>query len=63
MDNLGRAATFIDEIETKNEISSLPYKNYVSFYRASNNVVEVLFIFNSTLNIKNILSAVEFSLN
>ncbi len=49
-----------EEIEAKIEIRSLPYKNYVSFYRLRNDVVEVLFIFNSAQNIKNILTALEY---
>jgi plasmid stabilization system protein ParE len=36
-----------EEMEVKIEARSLPYKNYVSFYRVRNNVAEILFIFNS----------------
>ncbi|MGZ8172066.1 MULTISPECIES: type II toxin-antitoxin system RelE/ParE family toxin [Methylobacter] len=46
-----------EEMEVKTEARSLHYKNYVSFYRVRNDVVEILFIFNSAQNIKNILTA------
>ena len=41
------------------EMRSLAYKNYVCFYKVTGDVVEILFIFNSAQNIKNILTAVE----
>ncbi len=53
------AGKVYEEMEAKIEIRSLPYKNYVSFYRVRNDVVEILFIFNSAQNIKNILTSVE----
>jgi len=56
------AGKVYEEIEAKIEIRSLPYKNYISFYRVRNGIVEVLFIFNSAQNIKNILSSIESSL-
>ncbi|HEY8036739.1 MAG TPA: type II toxin-antitoxin system RelE/ParE family toxin [Methylobacter sp.] len=56
------AGKVYEEIETKIEIRSLPYKNYISFYRVRNDVVEILYIFNSAQNIKNILSSIEYSL-
>lgn len=51
------AGKVYEEIEAKVEIRSLPYKNYMSFYRVRNDVVEILYIFNSAQNIKNILSS------
>lgn len=53
------AGKVYEEMEAKIEIRSLPYKNYVSFYRVRNDVVEILFIFNSAQNIKNILASME----
>ena len=52
------AGKVYEEIEVKSEVRSLPYKNYISFYRVKGNVVEVLFIFNAAQNIKEILSTV-----
>ncbi len=49
------AGKVYEEMEEGIEIRSLSYKNYVSFYRVRNERVEVLFIFNSAQNIKNIL--------
>lgn len=53
------AGKVYEEIEIKPEVRSLPYKNYICFYRVRGNVVEVLFIFNAAQNIKDILSAVQ----
>jgi plasmid stabilization system protein ParE len=49
------AGTRYEDIDI--EIRRLPYKNYVSFYRVTNNVVEILFVFNSAQDIKGILKA------
>lgn len=54
------AGKVYEEMEAQTEVRSLPYKNYVSFYRIRNNVVEILYIFNSAQNIKHILSSVEY---
>jgi plasmid stabilization system protein ParE len=56
------AGKVYEEMEAKIEVRSLPYKNYVSFYKVRNDVVEILFIFNSAQNIKNILTSVEYPL-
>ncbi len=45
-----------EEVATQQEIRKLAYKNYVSFYRVTNNNdVEIVFISNSAQNIKDIL--------
>ncbi len=51
------AGRVYDEIATLSEIRTLPYKKYISFYRVSHDVVEILFIFNSAQNIKKILAS------
>lgn len=38
------------------ELRSLAYKNYVAFYKVTNDTVEILFIFNSAQNIQGLLS-------
>lgn len=53
------AGKVYEEMEAKIQVRSLPYQNYVSFYRVRKNTVEILFIFNSAQNIKNILTSVE----
>ena len=40
------------------DIRSLPYRKYVSFYRV-NNDVEILHIFKSAQNAQNIISSIE----
>jgi plasmid stabilization system protein ParE len=56
------AGKVYEEMEAKIEVRRLPYKNYVIFYRVTNDVVEILFIFNSAQNIKNILTRAEYPL-
>jgi len=52
------AGKVYEEIQVKTEVRSLPHKNYISFYRVNDDVVEVLFIFNAAQNIKDILTSV-----
>ncbi len=56
------AGKVFEEMEAKIQVRSVPYQNYVSFYRVRKNTVEILFIFNSAQNIKNILTSVEHPL-
>lgn len=44
------------------ELRSFPYKNYIAFYRVQNEIVEILYIFNSAQNIKRLLRTINFNL-
>jgi plasmid stabilization system protein ParE len=51
-----------EEMEAKIQVRSLPFQNYVIFYRLRGDAAEVLFIFNSAHNIKNILTSLAYPL-
>jgi len=57
------AGTVYEEIETKSEIRKLAYKNYISFYRVNNDVIEILYVFNSAQNVKAILDSLDLNIS
>ncbi len=50
------AGKVYNDVSFNFELRSLAHKNYVAFYKVTNDTVEILFIFNSAQNIQGLLS-------